>query len=437
MSRVIPVLKREFVEMSGTRGFMIGTVLGPILLIAFFYVQFLIAAKSGGGTHRIAIVDASDADVGRVVAEQLENPPPVPSFSTPPTFAVTVEPAQARTRAEATSHLQERVTGEALDGYLWIPPDILDAGTAEYEGTNASNSRAISQVERALVQAVQRQRLRAEGIDEQKLALALVPVRMQAYRTGERGVQGNPTAVRMLAFLMAFAIYLAVLLYGQTIMTGVQEEKRDRVVEVMVSSIRARDLLLGKVLGIGLAGVLQMVIWALTAGLLIAKGDVVLRLIGADPEMIRSFTAAPVIPDVPLAAAIIFVLCFAGGFFLFATLYAVIGSAVTSTQEAQTMAMPVVLPFIFALFIAMSAGENPNSTMAIAASYFPLSSPVVLPVRALSGGVGLAEAALSLAILFGTGLLIIWIAAKIYRIAIFATGKRPTWGELVRWARAA
>jgi ABC-2 type transport system permease protein len=180
-----------------------------------------------------------------------------------------------------------------------------------------------------------------------------------------------------------------------------------------------------------------MLIWAATAAVLLTYGGTLLGLVGADPSLVATIQTARALPDVPLSAGIIFILCFAGGFFLFATLYAVVGSAITSTQEAQGLVMPIILPFMFGLFIAMSAGENPNSGLAIAGTYIPLTSPVILPVRALSGEVGWLEAAASLAILFATALFIIWAAAKIYRIAIFATGKKPTWVELLRWARAA
>ena len=150
-----------------------------------------------------------------------------------------------------------------------------------------------------------------------------------------------------------------------------QEEKQDRIVELVVSSIRARDLLLGKVIGIGAAGVLQMLIWAVSAAVLLTYGGTILGLVGADPSLVTAIQTARALPDVPLAAGIIFILCFAGGFFLFATLYAIVGSAITNTREAQSLVMPIIVPFMFGLFIAMSAGENPNSGLAIAGSFIP------------------------------------------------------------------
>jgi ABC-2 type transport system permease protein len=311
----------------------------------------------------------------------------------------------------------------------------MTGGTAEYEGSNATNSGAMTTLKEALQRTVQSERLRRQGIDEARLGEAMTPVKFETIKSGERGVTGSPAGAKVLAFLMSFAIYIVVLMYGQSIMSAVQEEKRDRIVELIVSSIRARDLLLGKVIGIGAAGVLQMTIWAAVAGLLVSQGGGIAARLGADPALVQMLPR--IVPDVPASAGIIFVACFAGGFFLFATLYAVIGAVVTNTQEAQQLVFPVMLPFIVGLFISMAAGENPNSTMAVVGSYLPFTSPMVLPVRAIAGAVGPVEAVVALALLFGSSFLIIGFAAKIYRIAIFATGKKPSWGELARWVRTA
>ncbi|NJD11859.1 MAG: ABC transporter permease [Gemmatimonadetes bacterium] len=436
MSRIAPVVRREFRETVTSRAYFIGTALGPLLIIGLFALEFIVFAKGGGGNHRITILDASPEQLGPRIRTALENPPPMPAFIARPVFQITVEPVAAAERGAATVRLQASVSGQQLDGFLWLPPDVIAGGTAEYEGSNATNTGAITTVKDALQRTVQSERLRRQGIDEVQLGRAMTPVKFESYKSGERGVTGNPAAAKVLAFLMSFAIYVVVLMYGQSIMSAVQEEKRDRVVELIVSSIRARDLLLGKVIGIGAAGVLQMSIWAAVAGLLLSQGGAIAAQFGADPGLVQILSQQKILPAVPASAGIIFVACFAGGFFLFATLYAVIGAIVTNAQEAQQFVFPVMLPFIAGLFIAMAAGENPNSAMAVVGSYIPFTSPMVLPVRAVTAGVGVVEGLVSLVLLFGTAFLIIGLAAKIYRIAIFATGKKPTWAELARWVRA-
>jgi ABC-2 type transport system permease protein len=201
--------------------------------------------------------------------------------------------------------------------------------------------------------------------------------------------------------------------------------------------VRARDLLVGKVLGIGAAGVLQMLIWVAAAGLLLTQGALIAGALGAGESTVSALTQGRALPSVPLSVGVAFVLYFAGGFFLFATMFAVVGAIVTNAQEAQQFVFPILMPFILGLFIAMSAAENPNSTVALIGSLVPFTSPMVMPVRASVAGVELWQLALSLVLLFATAAGMIWIAAKIYRVAIFATGQKPTGREIMRWMRAA
>jgi ABC-2 type transport system permease protein len=260
---------------------------------------------------------------------------------------------------------------------------------------------------------------------------------MKIAKTGDEGEVGNPISAVLLSFAMAFSIYIVVIMYGQSIMTSVQEEKRDRIVELIVSSVRARDLLVGKVMGIGAAGVLQMLIWVAAAGLLLTQGALIAGAAGANEQTITALGQQGILPSVPLSVGVGFVLYFAGGFFLFATLFAVIGAVVTNAQEAQQFVFPVLMPFILGLFIAMPAAENPNSSVALIGSLVPFTSPMVMPVRMSVAGVDWPQLLLSLVLLYATAFATIWLAAKIYRVAIFATGQKPTARELYRWMKAA
>jgi ABC-2 type transport system permease protein len=438
MSRMAPIVKREFTQAVSSKAFLIGTILGPLLIFGIFAIQFLIIAKSGGGTQRIAIVDATGRDVGnRVIRGVEERTAAMPAFITRATYQFEVQPATGAERDAITQRLTERIVAKELDGFVWIPPDVITGGSVAYQGSNATNSQVTSDLRQAVQRVVQSERLRSEGIDEARLADALKPVDMQISKTGERGAVGSPIAATMLAFGMAFAIYIVVIMYGQSIMSSVQEEKRDRIVEVIVSSVRARDLLVGKVLGIGAAGVLQMLVWVAAAALLLTYGAVMAATLGASESAVQALSQQSILPKVPLSVGVVFVLFFAGGFFLFATLFAVVGAIVTNPQEAQQFVFPVLLPFVIGLFIAMPAAQNPNSKVAVIGSLVPFTSPMVMPVRASVAGVDWVQLGISVALLYATAALIIWLAAKIYRIAIFATGKKPTASELIRWLRAA
>jgi ABC-2 type transport system permease protein len=434
MGRVKPIMKREFTQAVMSRAFLVGTILGPLLIVGIFAVQVLIILKSGGGEHRIAIVDATGRGLAAPVAMIAEQRAATgPSFMAKPTY--TFESVEARTDdlASLSEQLTTRIIDEELDGFLWIPPDVFADAAVAYDGSNATNSRVMADIQAAVQRVVQSERLRVEGIDETRLGDALQSVNMTITKTGV----GNPLAARLLGFIMAFAIYIVVMMYGQSIMSSVQEEKRDRIVELIVSSVRARDLLIGKVLGIGATGVLQMLVWVAAAALLLTYGLTIAAAFGASESMIASISEQAALPNVPASVGVLFVVYFAGGFLLFATLFALIGATVTNTQEAQQFVFPVLVPFMLGLFIAMPAAENPNSTIATIGSLVPFTSPMVMPVRASATGVAGWQIALSILLLYATAALIIWLAAKIYRVAIFATGQKPSFSELASWVRAA
>jgi ABC-2 type transport system permease protein len=438
MSRVVPIIKREFVQAVGSKAFLIGTILGPLLLFGMFAVQFLILSRSGGGPQRIAIVDATQRGLGeRVVSIIEERASTASSLIARPAYEFQIETAAATDRPAVQSRLTERVGDKQLDGFLWIPPDALAGAGVYYEGSNATNSQVTGDLRQAVQRAVQSERLRDEGIDETRLGSALQPVPMEISRTGEEGAAGGLLAARILEMGMAFAIYIMVIMYGQSIMTSVQEEKRDRIVELIVSSVRAKDLLFGKVVGIGAAGVLQLTIWVAAAALLITYGAVFAGGMGASATVVAALEQGTLMPSVPLSLGITFILYFAGGFFLFATLFAVVGALVTTMQEAQQFVFPILMPFIIGFFIAIPAGDNPNGTISVVGSIVPFTSPMVMPVRMAVTSVSWLQIGASLALLFATALATIWLAAKIYRTAIFATGKKPTASEIMRWMRAA
>jgi ABC-2 type transport system permease protein len=438
MSRMAPIVKREFTQAVTSKAFIIGTVLGPVLLIGIFALQFLIIAKGGGGSQRVAIVDASGSGLApRVAALVEERAAAGPAFMSRASYQFEIEQAVPAERETVQARLTQRIVAKELDGFLWLPPEALGGTGVRYEGSNATNSQVTSDLRQAVQRVVQSERLRHEGIDEARLGDALQPVSMEIARTGDDGTAGSMVAARLLAFGMAFAIYIMVIMYGQSIMTSVQEEKRDRIVELIVSSIRARDLLVGKVLGIGGAGVLQMVIWVAVATLLLTYSAAIGGMLGASEATLQALSQQTMLPRIPVSLAIAFVLYFAGGFLLFATLFAVIGSMVTTAQEAQQYVFPVLMPFIIGLFISMPAAENPHGSIAVLGSLIPFTSSMVMPVRISVGGIDWLQVGLSLLLLYGTAALAVWVAAKIYRIAIFATGKKPTASEIIRWMRAA
>jgi ABC-2 type transport system permease protein len=438
LSRTFAVVKREFLESVRTKAFLIGTVLGPIFMIGLFAAQFFMLASTGGGSYRVAIIDATDEALGDAVVATLAAARNVPRpMGQPATIETEVIPAAAAGLETARADVQRRVGAAEFDGVLVLPADLLAGGVARYEGENAMNQSLVGDLRAAVQRSVQSRRLAAAGIDQANVETALRPVGLEAIKTGDRGAAGSAEAAGILGMAMGFAIYLVVLLYGAAVMNGVVEEKRDRIVELIVSSIRAQDLLLGKVLGIGAAGLLQMSIWVAAAATLLTYGGGIAGALGASEGMVAALSQTSLLPQVPASVGIVFLIYFAGGFFIYSTIYAILGAIATTAQEAQQLVFPAVLPLILGFFMLMPTLNNPESTLAQVGSFIPFTSPMLMPVRHALIGVPLVELGASILLLLAFGFGVIWLGGKIYKIGIFATGKRATPGEVWRWIRTA
>lgn len=436
MSKTMIVAKREFLEFVQTKTFLIATLLGPLLIVGFIALEVFILTRAGGGEYTLAVIDQTEEGIGREFIASLPGMAGAAAMGKPTAYETTLIEQSAALQAVIDS-LEQRVQVDSLDGYLVIPPGILTGERANYYGSNATSQSVTGTLRGALQNTVQSTRLQAEGIDPQKVGAALAPVQLAAEKTGSKGVRGSAEGGQMIGLLMAFAMYLVVLLYGAAIMNSVLEEKRDKIVEVIVSSLRARDLMIGKVVGIASAGLLQMLVWVCTVGLVLAYASGIAAILNLTPEKAQALASvANMLPKVPLSVGVIFLLFFAGGFFLYSTLYATIGSIATTNQEAQQLVFPAIMPFMIGFFMSMVAAQNPDTSMAVAGSMIPFTSPLVMPIRAVAGSATTVEIAISMALLVGTGLVILYLAAKIYRVGIFATGKRPTLKELGRWLRA-
>jgi ABC-2 type transport system permease protein len=257
-------------------------------------------------------------------------------------------------------------------------------------------------------------------------------VKLETHKVGG-GTTAGDTAEQSfsLAYFMGFILYTAILIYGINVMSSVLEEKTTRIVEVLVSSIRPFELLLGKVVGVGTVSIFQFLIWGVSARLLFAQRA---RLFGggglADPQVFQ-------VPHVSAATTLVFLAYFLGGFFLYAAMFAAVGAMSSSEQEARQAQQPVMWLLVLS-FVSMFAMLNdPGSRFAVTLSLIPFSAPIAMPVRWAAGSLPLAEIWLSLAILVAAIGLVTWVAGRIYRVGILMTGKRPNIKELVRWVRTA
>jgi ABC-2 type transport system permease protein len=415
-SRTLAVARREYLQRVHSRAFMVATILGPLILGGMMLIPALAAGRATRPL-KVAVLDTSGTlrqPVEKALAATVVGGQP--RFLVQPTAEGSFE--QARARAN------EAVLRGDLDGYLYLPEDALAASRAEYHGRSASAMMEMRVLERALEDAFVEVRLTAAGLDPGRLKAIMRDVDLRTMRLSDAGTREDRGAGFLFSFLLVFAIYTAVFMWGQALMTSVIEEKTNRVVEVMVSSVSPDTLLGGKLLGVGAAGLTQMVAWALTMGLVglyVGSGAV----------------AAGAVPEVGLGTLVAFVTFFLLGFFLYGSLYAAVGAAVNSMQEAQNLILPLMSPVILAMMFMPLVLRSPDSPLAVTLSLIPLLTPLLMFLRISVLAPPWWQVALSVLLTALTIWGVVWTAARIYRVGILMYGKRPTFPEIVRWVRAA
>ncbi len=389
---------------------------GWILLPALF--------ADTGGTREVVVIDGTRTDLGSAVAQQLIRDSEDLAFA-----ARVVAPAPGAADSVRAEMAARTAAGE-IDGYVWLPPGLPAGESASYEARHATNMREVRTVRSAVDDAVRQARLRAAGIDPSTLTEALRPTPFVAREVSAEGhgAAASGEAMFMTAIIAVFVIYFVILLYGNNVLRGVREEKENRVVEIVLSSIRAEQLMAGKVFGIGGACLLQVAIWVAVAAIVAAFGEDIVRAIGGEP---------PTLPNLPLSAAFVYVAFFAGGFFLYASIYAALGSIASSGQDAQNMQFAAMAPLMVAFFMAFGVMNDPESRLAVVASLIPFTSLIVVPLSAILGAIPWTQVVLAAAILALTCWGTLWLAGRIYRVTVLATGQRPSLRRLWRWVRTA
>ncbi len=420
------VIKREYTERVRTRAFIIFTLLMPAIVGGIVILPAKLASMKTAGQHHIVVV-TSDSGLGEAVRQQLtkkDEPAKQAELGDrqEPTGNYAVEVNTSPTD-ETRKRLTAQVSDGKLDGYVWLSDEALKARKFNYLTKNSSDFIESSTVRRAVSAAITQQKLAARGIAGEELKDILADIDMDTVRI-EKGQESKASS--MAAFFLPFAlmmlIYMTVIIYGVSVMRSVLEEKTNRVVEVLLSSIRAKELMAGKILGVGAVGLTQMLIWA-TMGVVASLPTVV----AARPYLAEI--------NIPIVVYIFFPVFFLLGYVLYSTMYAAIGSMVNSDEEAQQMQWPVLMPLILCTVFAMAVIRQPNSSLAFWASMFPLTSPIVMFVRIVSQTPPMWQIALSIFILLATIYGLVALCSRIFRVGILMYGKRPTLPELMKWVK--
>ena len=435
MNKIGLIIGREFNERVRKKSFIITTILMPVLMLLLMAAPALIMSFSQGDEKQIGVIDEST-----MIGSRLESDETI-LFET---LDIPLEEAR-RTRTD-------------LFAVLYIAPDILENPKGVQLYANSSTSMTLemeicAQIERIL----EEEKLKGYEIENLQAILNEIEtsVSMQTFRNDKSQEEVSEAQSSMVAtvigYILAFVLYMFLLIYGSMVMQSVIEEKNNRVLEVMVSSVKPFDLMMGKILGVGSVAVLQVVIWGV---LILGMGTLVvphlmpdevmasataieqgaaLQNADLDPEMMQAIAA---VTDVSylLKIFVSMILFVFGGFLLYAAMFAAVGSAVDNVQDASQLQTPITVPIILGLLMMMAVINDPTSKLAFWFSVIPLTSPIVMMAR-IPYDIPTWEIVLSLVVLYASFVALVWFAAKIYRVGIFMYGKKPTLKELWKWMR--
>lgn len=441
MRKLWAVLKREYRETVKKPSFLIMTVLAPFLLGGLMLVPALLASR-GMGERRVAVLDGTGRL--RAAVEGLAGEAPaersafargrgtnVPTGRIVPEYVdlFTVDPKNAVGPYLERLSLERTPKERRLDGVLLVPADAFERPLTHltYFSRSAADLLAQDRLGRAVNRALQRERLAARGLPPAELELILAPLpveTVQVTKSGQERRGGEGSFV--LAMLFLALLFIPSLVYGQEVMRGVIQEKTDRVVELLVSSMTPMELLSGKILGMAAIGLTQMAVWVTMGGVVAAAGLSGARSAGFDLSTVLR-------PSI----AVWFVVFFLLSYLVTVGVYAAGGAIVSSEKEAQQVLTPVMFVFLVPWFLMMPILTNPDSTLSVVLSLVPIYTPMTMFIRLLVSEPPAWQVALSLLLSVATIAFLLKASAKVFRAGLLAAGKRPTIPELWRWLKEA
>lgn len=434
MKKFLAVVKREYLQRVRAKMFIVSTIVLPLVMSLFGIVPAVILNIDAGSAMRVAVIDQTGKMYEHlnqaIVTDESrqENSSERRSGRVRPFGNFVLEPIDSNQPAEQIrTDLEQRLHSRNLDGYLLLPPDFLERGQAEFFNRNPGDVMSLRTLESALNRAVRERRLIEANVDPKTREELFKSVNVQAIKVGATGQERDSGGSFALVFGIGFVMYLAILMYGQVVLGAVIEEKETRIAEILFSSVKPFSLMMGKLVGVSLVALTQLAIWGLAFSAFALYGV----------SMLASRGVRASIPTVPFSHYIYFALFFLLGYFIYATIYALVGSMVTTAQEGGQLAMPIILILVVSFYLFFPVSRSPDSTFSFWVSMIPFSAPVAMLVRIVTQTPPFWQIALSLLIGFGSVLVIMWIASRVYRVGMLMYGKRASLPEAWRWARQA
>jgi len=429
--KLFAVIRREYLIRVRTKGFIIGTLLTPAMIILIFSGIFIFAKVFAPSTKKYVIVDQS----GRIY-EEFTSMFTDTLRNGQPKFIFTERKISSRNQDAEFEELQRMVRAKEIDGYFIIPEDIIDTRIVRYSARSVSNFDEQRDFTRALSRIVTNNRLENKGLSPEEIRkeMAMGSVSLVSRQVTEQGeIEKSGVSSFILTYFLTYILFLLIMIYGQTLMRSVIEEKTQRITETIISSIKPIELMVGKLVGICLLGLTQLVILGLFVLAAAAYGEPVFVKFGVNaPEVLDIIRQINFSPAVFSFMLIFFLL----GFVLYAVFYAAIGAIVNTEDEGQQFQFPVIILVLLGYFMMFSVAQNPETSRALWMSLIPFFTPIVMFARiAVSDPIIPSGAYLSIFTMLVSVVLTIWVVSKIYRVGILMYGKKPSLKEALKWVR--
>lgn len=429
MRSIYWVIRKEFLERVRKKSFIIMTILTPLLFVAIMIIPALMVGLGSEKIHKIAIVDKTGW-AGDSLIKKLKEKPEKKSKKGISMEEQSNEKMRGNVLLEAylvakgklEDHYNDIESG-IIDGILLIEYDPNNNLSATYSAKNISNISLTAVLEGAMRDIQIDHTLNERGVDPSISSILKQRVYINAVKIEKgKGVKGSFMEEYLKGIVMVMILYMLIMMYGMALMRGVMEEKQSRVIDVLLSSIKPFNLLMGKVIGIGLVGLLQYAIWF----------TLIFSFIFSNPMNIAKSSSAFILKPSQVALMIIYYLI---GFIMYSSIYAAVGAICTTDQEAQQFQTPISLFLAVPFFMAPYLIQNPDTTLATVLSLIPLFTPTLMLMRASIIPIPFWQIGLSIILMLLMTVILVWTGSKIYRMGLLMTGKRPTIPELFKWLK--
>jgi len=424
MGKILKVIQREYSVSVRTKGFIIGTLIVPIIMIGFAVLPIILTQVKSEKQQKISVIDETG-----VIYDEFVNTMNDRLGDGRQKYLLNRVKVGMGGFEDTDKELRVKVTNNEIDGYIYISKDVFKNKGIDYYARNVTNLIENRRIQYSLNRAVVKQRILKEGFEPSVVMKLTQNISFQSIRIAEGEKREGGEQTFFIAYVFMLVLYMTILLYGQFVMQSVMEEKKSRIVEVLLSSLRPFDLMAGKILGMNLVGFTQYLIWAVFAVLIFSFGEPIISL------FIEPSVNLPDIPSIPPMIFVYLIIFFILGYLLFSGLFATLGAIFNNENEARSYVFVILIPLLLPILMMVYIIGNPDSSTTIILSLIPFTSPIIMLSRICVSSPPIIEIVGSVLILILSIVVEIWVVSRIYRVGILMYGKKPKIGEVLKWIK--